>query len=67
MADLYKSDAELFINLRGFAWQIRNIIPLVYDVQNEIYNRHGITLDSLSHLQTLGLIQFGNIAGFFSL
>jgi len=64
MADLDKSDAELFTKLCGFAWQIGNIVPLVYDVQNEIYNDHGVNFNSLSHLESLGLIQFNNIAGF---
>jgi hypothetical protein len=43
---------------------IGNLVPLVFDVQNEIYNRAGIDFGSLSHLETLGLIQFNNISGF---
>lgn len=64
MADLDKSDAELFIKLCGFAWQIGDIAPLIYDVQNETHNRHGINFNSLAHLESLGLVQFDNIAGF---
>lgn len=64
LADLDKGDAELFMRLCGFAWQIGNIVPLVFDVQSEVYNRHGINFNSLSHLESLGLIQFSNIAGF---
>lgn len=64
MADLDKSDAELFIKLCGFAWTIGNIVPLIYDVQNETYNRHGINFKSLGHLESLGLIQFNSISGF---
>ncbi|RMH39903.1 MAG: DUF2806 domain-containing protein [Gammaproteobacteria bacterium] len=58
MSDLEKSDAELFINLCGFGWKIGYIVPLIYDYRDEIYNRHGIHFDSLSHLESLGLIQF---------
>lgn len=64
LADLDKVDAELFMRLCGFAWQIGNIVPLVFDVQDEVYNRHGINFNSLGHLESLGLVQFDNIAGF---
>jgi len=64
LADLDKADAELFTQLCGFGWMIGNVVPLVYDVQAEIYNRYGINFNSLSHLESLGLIQFDNIAGF---
>jgi hypothetical protein len=67
LGDLDKGDAELFIRLCGFAWQLGNIVPLVFDVQGEVYNRHGINFGSLAHLESLGLIQFNNIAGFRSL
>lgn len=64
MADLDKGDAELFTHLCGFVWVIGNIVPLVFDVQADIYNRLELTFNSLSHLETLGFIQFENIAGF---
>lgn len=64
LADLDKGDAELFTRLCGFVWQIGNLSPLILDVQNEIYNRAGLTFNSLTHLDTLGLIKFDNTAGF---
>ena len=64
LADLDKVDAELFTNLCGFGWQIGNIIPLVFDVQDEIYTRSGIDFNALAHLESLGLIQFDSIAGY---
>lgn len=64
LADLDKSDAELFTNLCGFAWQIGDIIPLVFDDMDERYNRRGIRFNSLAHLESLGLIQFNDIVGF---
>jgi len=65
LGDLDKSDAELFTRLCGFAWNIPgSIVPLVFDVQADIYNRQGINFPSLSHLESFGLIQFDNIAGF---
>jgi hypothetical protein len=65
LADLDKRDAELFTRLCGFAWVIENsIVPLVFDAQVERYNRAGLYFSSLSHLETLGLIQFDNLVGF---
>lgn len=64
LSDIDKTDAELFTRLCGFGWMVGNIVPLVFDVQAEIYNQYGITFNSLSHLESIGLIQFNNIAGF---
>ncbi len=64
LADLDKSDAELFIRLRSFGWMIGDIVPLVYDFQDEIYNRHGINFSSLAHLESLGFVQISQISEF---
>lgn len=64
LADLDKEDAELFTRLCGFCWIIGDVYPLVFDVQNGIYKRNGINFNTLSHLESLGLIQFDNFAGF---
>ena len=42
LSDLDKRDAELFTKLCGFGWQIANIVPLVFNEKEEIYNQHGI-------------------------
>ncbi len=36
LGDLEKNDAELFMRLCGFGWIIGNIVPLVFDTQNEM-------------------------------
>ena len=64
LADLDKRDAEAFTNLCGFGWMIGNVIPLVFDPQHELYNHHGIFFGTLTHLDTLGLIDFHSVAGF---
>ena len=64
LSDFDKSDADLFTKLCGFGWMIGNVVPLVFDVQADIYNRHGITFDTLSHLETIGLIQLAGFTGF---
>ena len=63
LSDLDKADAELFAKLCGFGWMIGDVVPLVFDVRAEIYNKHGINFNSLSHLESIGLIQFNSIAG----
>ena len=67
LGDLDKADAELFAALCGFGWDMGDLVPLVFDTQAEIYNRHGINFGSLTHLDSIGLIQFNNLAGFRSL
>ena len=43
---------------------IGNVTPLIFDPQNDIYNSYGINFGTLSHLETLGLIQFSTLTGF---
>lgn len=61
LSALDKNDAELFTKLCGFAWLIGNLVPLIYDEQQEIYNELGINFDTLSHLESIGLIQFQSL------
>ncbi len=68
MADLDKRDAELFVNLCRFAWNIEDrAMPLVYDLHEGLYAGKGITFDGCSRLESLGLIQFNGVTGFFQL
>lgn len=64
LGDLDKEDAALFMQLCGFGWMIGNVVPLIFDVQATIYNDQGINFNSLSHLESLGLIQFNHLSGF---
>lgn len=64
LSNFEKKDAELFTALCGFGWMIGNVVPLVFDVQANIYNLHGINFNSLSHLDSLGLVKFEPLAGF---
>jgi len=64
LGDLDKQDAELFQSLCRFGWHVGEFAPLVFDSQATIYNDLGINFGSLSHLDSLGLIQFTGISGF---
>lgn len=66
LSDLDKVEAELFSKLCGFGWEIGSLVPLVFDVQAEIYNKHGINFSTLSHLDNIGLVQFDGVAGFMN-
>lgn len=44
LSDLDKVEAEVFTKLCGFSWTIeKNVVPLVFDEEAEIYSSHGIT------------------------
>jgi len=64
LSSLDKSDAELFKNLCGFAWQIGDIVPIVLNTDNDIYQKKGVNFSSLKHLDEIGLITFNNLTGF---
>src|SRR5262249_33204038 len=42
LANLDKTDAQLFTNLCGFVWHINELIPLVFTTNGEPYSRKGI-------------------------
>jgi hypothetical protein len=64
VADLDKTDAVLFTKLCGFAWMISGLVPLVFDVEADIYNKRDINFGILNHLESMGLIQFESLAGY---
>jgi Protein of unknown function (DUF2806) len=64
LADLDMSDAQLFTNLCGFVWRIQDFIPLVFEPSDEQYRGKDIYFRTLTHLESIGLIKFENVAGF---
>ena len=64
LSDLDKTEADLFARFCGFGWQIGDIVPLVFDVEAEIYNRNGINFNALSHLNSIGFVQFNHVSSF---
>ena len=61
LADLDKSDAEAFTRLCGFGWRIKSFVPLIFKIDDEIYERNGIDFNILVHLESLGLIRLENV------
>ena len=66
LSDLDKTDADLFSKLCGFSWMMGVVVPLVFDAQAEIYKRYGINFNSLSHLESIGLVRFEPLTVFRS-
>lgn len=64
LGDLDKIDADLFTRLCGFKWVIGSFAPLIFDPQAEIYENQGINFNTLSHLESIGLIKFEDFSGF---
>ena len=60
ISELDEIDIELFTQLCDFAWKIgdESAMPLVFDEKLEIYNKHEITPETLTHLDNIGLIRF---------
>ena len=64
LGELEKSEAELFQNLCSFGWMVGEFVPLIFDAGAEIYKKKGLNFDTLTHLDSIGLIQFQSLAGF---
>lgn len=65
LSSLDKGDAALFTKLCNFLWIIDDeIVPLIYDVKLDIYNKNGISFSALNHLDSIGLIQCNYVPGF---
>ena len=39
-------------------------MSLIFDIENDIYRKHGIDFGSLKHLDAIGLISFENVSGY---
>lgn len=64
LGDLDKRDAELFSALCSFGWFVGAFTPLIFDTQASICNEKGLNFNTVSHLDSIGLIQFNNLSGF---
>ncbi len=64
LGDLDKRDAELFLALCSFGWFVGAFTPLIFDNQASMYNDKGLNFNTLTHLDSIGLIQFNHLSGF---
>lgn len=61
---LDKKDAELFTKFCQFVWGMDDLAPLIYEINDEIYKKQGISFDDLKHLDAIGLISYEPIHGY---
>ena len=64
VSELEKKDAEAFTKLCSFCFDIGNPTVVIFDVNESIYKKFGITFDLLKHFDTLGLISFESVSGY---
>jgi hypothetical protein len=55
-SDIDERTAALFSSLCQFIWVQGEPLPLIYEMEHEIYTRHGINMAGLKHLERIGLI-----------
>ncbi len=60
VSNIDKKDAVLFTALCRFSWNLGVTDPVIFNVQDEIYNQEGLTFSSINHLADIGLISFNN-------
>src|SRR5262249_31265527 len=59
LADLDRSDAELFTNLCRHVWTIEDsVVPLIFNAHDSIYLSSDVNFESGMHLENLGLVVF---------
>lgn len=61
---LAKEDAQLFQNLCKFSWLIGKATPVIFNVEEMIYNSEGVNFNTLTHLDDIGLISFNSLSGY---
>lgn len=59
-----KRDAALFTKFCQFVWMIGSPAPLIFDVQDDIYKKAGLTFSDLKHLDAIGLVSFETVSGY---
>lgn len=64
VASLDKSDALLFTKLCSYVWDVGLLVPIVFDTKHDIYKTNEIDFISLTHLDSLGLINFDSLSGY---
>lgn len=65
LSSLDKSDAKLFTDFCTFCWAIMDsLVPLVMDVQDDVYQNHGLSFSVAKHLDSIGLISFNSVTGY---
>ncbi|MBI2713249.1 MAG: DUF2806 domain-containing protein [Rhizobiales bacterium] len=64
--DLTKNDANLFTKVCGYVWRITDTetMPVIHSIEMPEFVNTDIDFGSLTHLTTIGLIEYDHIAGY---
>lgn len=64
ISSIDKRDAELFTRFCQFVWMLGDAAPIIFDENNDVIKKNGISLSELKHLDTIGLISFEAMGGY---
>ena len=61
---LEKDECEMFSAVCRFCWNLGGLTPLILEVGDKPYKDAGLDFDKLTHLDTVGLIDFNSLSGY---
>lgn len=66
LSSMDKYDADLFTTLCSFSFNfsLNVFTPLIYNLDDNIYDSNGISFEAISHLESIGLIQFSGVTDY---
>lgn len=64
LSSMGKRDAQQFTNLCRFAIDMGPPVPLIYELSDPIYRQADIDLESVAHLDDIGLLRYESLSGF---
>ncbi|HDZ8897134.1 TPA: DUF2806 domain-containing protein [Aeromonas dhakensis] len=65
VASMDKEDARIFTAFCQYCWYLDDgIVPMIFELQNEIFTDNGIDFGSLRHLDSIGVISFSPTSGY---
>ncbi|MDL5383905.1 DUF2806 domain-containing protein [Aeromonas hydrophila] len=64
VASMDKKDARLFTDFCQYCWFMGDIVPMIFEYQDDIFTKNGINFSSLKHLDFIGLISFESTSGY---
>lgn len=64
VSSIDKKDAALFTSFCQFVWFMGEPVPLIFEIEDEIYTKQGINFTALKHLDSIGLISFESLTGY---
>jgi hypothetical protein len=64
LSSLDQRDAEAFQLLCSFSWKIGEYVPLIFNLNSDIYDQAGLKFSAIKHLNEIGLISYQPLSEF---